>query len=234
MQEAEFDKFAAEYRSLHAANIAVTGEKPEYFVEYKIVDLAREYALGAGAAAPAEPRVLDFGAGIGYSVPFLARHLPAARVTCLDVSQKSLEIGAANHGARAEFRHFDGVRIPFADAHFDLALASCVFHHIPHAEHAACLRELARVLKPGALLCVFEHNPFNPLTRHAVNTCVFDEHAQLITARTLRRRVRDAGFARADVRYRIFFPHALRGLRRLERRMTWLPLGAQYYVAARK
>jgi hypothetical protein len=50
----------------------------------------------------------------------------------------------------------------------------------------------------------------------------------------MRRRVRDAGFATARVRYRIFFPHALRGLRPLESKLGWLPLGAQYYVAARK
>ena len=35
---------------------------------------------------------------------------------------------------------------------------------------------------------------------------MFDEHAELVLAPTMRRRVRDAGFAAADVRYRIFFP----------------------------
>jgi hypothetical protein len=72
------------------------------------------------------------------------------------------------------------------------------------------------------------------LTRYAVNTCVFDQHAKLVLALTMRRRVRDAGFGAADVRYRIFFPHALRRLRPLEAKLKWLPLGAQYYVAARK
>jgi len=49
----------------------------------------------------------------------------------------------------------------------------------------------------------------------------------------MRRRVRAAGFGAADVNYRIFFPHALRGLRPFESQLKWLPLGAQYYVAAR-
>ncbi|RPI58105.1 MAG: class I SAM-dependent methyltransferase, partial [Lysobacterales bacterium] len=187
------------------------------------------------ARANAEPRrALDFGAGVGYSVPFFARHLPETRVTCLDVSRKSLDVGAARHGSAAEFRHFDGREIPFESGTFDVALASCVFHHIPHDEHVALLGEIRRVLNPGGRLFVFEHNPLNPLTRHAVNTCEFDEHAKLVLAPTMRRRVRDAGFATADVRYRIFFPHALRRLRPLETRLTWLPLGAQYYVAARK
>ena len=230
MDEAEFDKFADEYRAMHAANIRLSGEDPEYFAEYKVADIAAELARDGAAAR----KVLDFGAGVGYSVPFFARHLPAARVTCLDVSRKSLEVGAAHHGTAAEFEHFDGRRIPFDDGTFDVALASCVFHHIPHGEHVALLAEIRRVLAPGGRLFVFEHNPLNPLTRHAVNTCAFDENAELVMAPTMRRRARDAGFAAVDVRYRIFFPHALRGLRPLEPSLTWLPLGAQYYVAARK
>jgi len=232
MDEAEFDKFATEYRALHAANIKGSGEDPEYFAEYKVIDLARDGAqLGALGSAP---RVLDFGAGVGYSVPFFARHLPAARVTCLDVSQKSLDVGAAQHAGRAEFTHFDGARIPYADATFDAALASCVFHHIPAGEHVALLGEIRRVLKPRGVLFVFEHNPLNPLTRRAVDTCPFDENAVLIRAPTMRRRALHAGFADVRINYRIFFPHALRGLRPLEPRLTWLPLGAQYYVRARK
>jgi ubiquinone/menaquinone biosynthesis C-methylase UbiE len=215
---------------MHAANIRLSGESPEYFAEYKVADIAAELAR----ANIAPRRALDFGAGVGYSVPFFARHLPAARVTCLDVSRKSLDVGAALHGKAAEFTHFDGRTIPFADGTFDVALASCVFHHIPHEEHVALLAEIRRVLQPQGTLFVFEHNPLNPLTRYAVNTCEFDEHAHLIHAPTMRRRVRSAGFAAADVRYRIFFPHALRRLRPAERNLTWLPLGAQYYVAARK
>jgi SAM-dependent methyltransferase len=230
VDEVEFDKFADEYRAMHAANIRLSGEDPEYFAEYKIVDIAAELAR----AEIAPRKVLDFGAGVGYSVPFFARHLPAARVTCLDVSRKSLDVGAAQHGSAAEFAHFDGRKIPFEDGTFDAALASCVFHHIPHDEHVALLGEIRRVLRPGGRLFVFEHNPLNPLTLHAVNTCEFDEHAKLMRAPTMRRRVRAAGYVDAAVRYRIFFPHALRAMRPLEAKLTWLPLGAQYYVVGRK
>ena len=67
-----------------------------------------------------------------------------------------------------------------------------------------------------------------------MDTCPFDENAVLIRAPAMRKRVRDAGFGAADVKYRIFFPHFLRTLRPLEPRLTWLPLGAQYYVRCRK
>ena len=94
-------------------------------------------------------------------------------------------------GRRLSFAHFDGAAIPYADGTFDVALASCVFHHIPHDEHVALLAEIRRVLAPAGRLFVFEHNPLNPLTRHAVNTCVFDEHAELVLAPTMRSRVRE-------------------------------------------
>lgn len=233
MEEAEFDKFAAEYRTLHAESIRASGETPEYFAEYKIVDVAHELRL-ARAGAGGKPAVLDFGAGVGYSVPFFARHLPGSRVTCLDVSRQSLELGASRHGGAAEFRHFDGHRIPYEAGTFDVALASCVFHHIAHDEHVALLAEIRRVLMDDGLLLVFEHNPLNPLTRRAVDSCVFDEHAELVPAPTMRRRVLAAGFATAGIRYRIFFPRFARALRPLEKWLTWLPLGAQYYVVARK
>lgn len=231
MDEAEFDQFAAEYRSIHAANIRMTGEDPEYFAEYKIKDIATELTT---RGRPLHARVLDFGAGVGYSIPFFRRHLPGARITCLDVSRRSLEIGAAAHPGEAEFRHFDGASIPLPDDSFGVTLASCVFHHIAHAEHVSLLREIRRVLEPGGLLFVFEHNPYNPLTRHAVNTCAFDVNARLIRAAAMRARMREAGFDAPRVRYRIFFPAWLRALRVLESHLAWLPLGAQYYVCAAK
>jgi hypothetical protein len=65
VDEVEFDKFADEYRALHAASIRLSGESPEYFAEYKVVDIAGE--LARQNVAPR--RALDFGAGVGYSVP---------------------------------------------------------------------------------------------------------------------------------------------------------------------
>jgi ubiquinone/menaquinone biosynthesis C-methylase UbiE len=232
MDKAEFDKFADEYRALHATNIAISGEGPDYFAEYKIKDLAAEYfAHSGGGDAPA---VLDFGAGIGTSVPFVRKHLPRARLTCLDVSTKSLEVGQGRFPGQAQFMPFDGSRIPFSDASFDIALAACVFHHIDHAKHVALLTELHRVLVPNGIAIVYEHNPYNPLTLHIVDTCPFDANARLIAATDMRKRINAAGFRRARIRYRIFFPRVLRALRPLERWMTGIPLGAQYYALAVK
>ena len=230
MQPAEFDKFADEYRALHATNIRLSGEAPEYFAAYKVRDVAEVLRW----VRDPSPRILDFGAGIGASVPYFGAEFGSPRLVCVDVSHRSLAIGRRRFVDQADFVQFDGRDLPFAAGAFDVVFAGCVFHHIPHAEHVPILRELARVLKPAGHLFVFEHNPFNPLTVHAVRTCPFDENARLISGRAMRRRLRDAGLVDVDLRYRIFFPGALASLRPLERYLGRLALGAQYYVLGRK
>jgi SAM-dependent methyltransferase len=226
MDEAEFDRFAEEYRSIHEANIRTSGEGPEFFAEYKVADVAR---LLSGNAR----NILDFGAGVGTSLPYFRKYFPHSHVTCLDVSSKSLEVGRSRFPGQADFVHFDGTRIPFPDGHFDLVFLACVMHHIPHSEHVAILKDARRVLRPEGSLVVFEHNPFNPLTVRAVNTCEFDVNAVLLRPGALRRNALKAGFADASICYRIFFPGQLRALRVIEPWMTWIPLGAQYYLHGR-
>jgi SAM-dependent methyltransferase len=233
MNEAEFDKFADEYYASLVAGIAISGESPEYFSEYKIADIARE-CRQQSISQDGSVRVLDFGAGIGNSVPYVRQHFASAQLTCLDLSQRSLEVAEKRFAGQAEYVRFDGLSIPFADDHFDIAYAMCVFHHIDHADHMALLQELSRVVKPGGSLFIFEHNPFNPLTVRVVNTCPFDENAHLIRGAEMKRRMLCGGFASATTRYRVFFPHFLRGLRPMESALAWLPLGGQYYVRAIK
>jgi hypothetical protein len=81
---------------------------------------------------------------------------------------------------------------------------------------------------------IHEHNPLNPLTRHAVNNCPFDENAILIKSRTLQKLLIDAGFQDVKREYRIFFPRFLRSLRPTERHLRNIPFGAQYFVTGIK
>jgi SAM-dependent methyltransferase len=233
MNEAEFDKFADEYHAALSAGIKVSGEAPEYFSEYKVADIAQHWRPRVDAST-APVRLLDFGAGVGNSVPYVRKHFPGSRLTCLDLSQRSLTVAEKRFPAAAEYVHFDGVHIPFEPAQFDIAYAMCVFHHIPHEDHPALFEQLLRVLRPGGNLFIFEHNPYNPLTVRVVNDCAFDENAKLIYGRDLRNNILRAGFSSARTRYRVFFPHGLRALRALEPAMAWLPLGGQYFVHAVK
>lgn len=228
MRQSEFDSFADEYHRLHAGNIRLSGEGPDYFANQK----AQMTARLIGSLSPDES-ILDFGTGVGNSLLPLRGHFPGCGITAIDVSQKSLDIAQTRCGSEVSFAHFDGCHVPAADGTFSLAFAACVFHHIDHAEHAALLLELKRVLRPGGWLAIFEHNPLNPLTVHAVNTCEFDRNARLIPARKMRNALLRAGFTSAAVHYSVFFPGFLRFARPLEHGLRWLPLGAQYCALAR-
>ncbi len=233
MEEIEFDKFADEYRSMHVRNIRYSGESPEYFAEYKVKDVAE--VVNTDFVLPAvPPTILDFGGGIGTSVPYFRKYFPTSQLTCLDVSRKSLALAEKRFPDMADFVHFDGMTIPFEDNSFDIVFAACVFHHIDHAAHVGLLYEIQRVLNQSGIVFIFEHNPLNPLTVHAVNTCPFDENAHLILGRQMQRSLGRAGFGNIDICYRIFFPKSLAWLRWLEKYLGWIPLGAQYYVFGRK
>jgi ubiquinone/menaquinone biosynthesis C-methylase UbiE len=226
MDSAEFDRFADEYEQLHAANIRASGETPAFFAKYKVDDVAA--TMRTLGRVPA--RILDFGGGVGNSLGFMLESFPDSDIVLLDPSSRSLDIARGRYPSRASFMQFDGKTIPFPDGSFDLAFAACVFHHIPADQHVSMLRELARVLAPGGSLFIFEHNPWNPLTVRAVKECPFDDNAVLINAREIRRRICVAGFTTGRIAYRLFFPRFLRGLRPIERYLSRLPLGAQYYV----
>ena len=229
MLEAEFDRVAADYEAQHAASIRLSGESTQFFADYK-AEVAKAEALRRNCR-PA--RVLDFGSGIGASVGPLQRAFPQARITCLDVSAASLELSRGRHSGEVEFLAYDGARLPDELGQVDLVFTACVFHHVPAERHVDLLRQLRARLAPGGMAIVFEHNPWNPLTRHAVSICPFDEDAVLISGPEMQRRMIAAGFTDTALAYRVFFPGALAGLRPLERWLAWLPLGAQYSIVAR-
>jgi SAM-dependent methyltransferase len=231
MDKAEFDKFADEYRALHSRNIRVSGESPEFFAEYKVIDtleVVRKNGLKENI------RIVDFGSGIGNAVPYFAKHFKAAELYCIDVSKRSLEISKERFPGIAKYKEFDGETLPFDSGSIDLVFTACVFHHIPEFQHERLLKEIHRVLSKSGLFIVFEHNPRNPLTVKTVDTCPFDENAILIDERVFKNRLKSAGFSDVRSKFRIFFPGLLRTFRYLERFMGWIPFGAQYYVSGKK
>ena len=227
--EAEFDKFADEYHQQHTANISITGESPAYFSEYKI----RELRCLVTERNSSSSEIFDFGSGVGNSIEFFRKHFSESRLTCGDISTRSIEISKTRFPDAADYLHIENDTIPCDDSSFDVVFSACVFHHIPEQDHARWLEEIWRITRPGGMLMIFEHNPFNPLTVRAVNTCPFDENAQLIAAAKFKRSM-SAMWRNVEIRYHVFFPRALSALRPLETLMKWLPLGAQYSIHARK
>ena len=106
--------------------------------------------------------VLEVGPGPGLLSVELARRLTTGRLELLELQPEMLakarrkleRAGRSNVG----FHIGDaGGRFPFPDAYFDVAFLAAVLGEV--TDKSACLRSLARVLRPGGLLVVQEFFP---------------------------------------------------------------------------
>lgn len=235
MSGAEFDRHAETYDGgLDNPVKRMMGNSADQFIGVKARWLLRrEAALRDGT-----PSLLDYGCGAGDLMRVLADLGARARFTGCDVSEGMLAEVAkrwpSRHGAAPALAAQQGARTPFADGQFDIATISAVLHHVPVAERPAVYGELARVLKPGGRLYVFEHNPRNPLVRYVIARTPIDENAILLDAREVRSGLRQSASYVLDTDYLMFMPPGIAFLRGVDRALAWLPLGAQYVVAGRK
>ena len=90
--------------------------------------------------------------------------IASARLHGVDVAAEAVA-RAAEQNPTVAIGRTTATRLPYDDRFVDVAFAICVTHHIPCDERAALLAELHRVVRVGGLVAIFEHNPFNPLTR---------------------------------------------------------------------
>lgn len=226
---AEFDLIADDYYNQHKNNIRISGENPEYFSEYKVIDLA-DYVKNNNVGSA---DIFDFGCGIGNSVEFFRRHFPESKLSCGDVSKRSIDIARDRFPGDEIYVQIDE-KVPFESDAFDIIFTACVFHHIPHEEHERWLVELKRITRSGGILAIYEHNPFNPLTVRAVNNCPIDVNARLVRADTISDLLRKTGWTHVNTEYKIFFPAALKCFRPFEKYLSRIFLGAQWRTIAKK
>ncbi|MGO8993227.1 MAG: class I SAM-dependent methyltransferase [Polyangiaceae bacterium] len=213
--QAEFDQYAGSYDAMHAHSVAASGESPEYFAIYKQKVLER--MLGPGYAQP----ILDFGCGIGNLTTHIAKSFPVVHgydpsAECATLAQK-----------RAPTAKFFDDPEALPKNHYGTAILANVLHHVPPENRAGLMKTVASTLAPGGRLVIFEHNPWNPVTRHAVAICSFDENAILLYPSEVKRLLRGAELFKVDLDYIVFFPHALAAMRPMEPGLKWFPLGAQ-------
>ncbi|MGD0174639.1 MAG: methyltransferase domain-containing protein [Anaerolineales bacterium] len=91
-------------------------------------------------------RILEVGCGTGAVSASVARELPSAMVTGVDLNIRRLEF-ARSHDPASAYAAGDGKRLPFPARAFDLVLCHFLLLWIPSPMLA--LREMARVVRPG-------------------------------------------------------------------------------------
>ncbi|MBT2298867.1 class I SAM-dependent methyltransferase [Variovorax paradoxus] len=221
VEKIDFDDYSADYDALLRESTKLYADDSEYFARYK-VDLIRN-AIRRPIA-----RVLEYGCGTGRNIAYLQAAFPDAEIVGTDVSAASLRVAAeANPRALFEVER-EGLDL----GAFDIIFVASVFHHIPPVERPAVMATLAGRLAHGGSIDIFEHNPFNPVTRRIVSSCPFDADAVLLKPAELRALFRGAGLDLQRQSYCLFVPPKLSWLLPLEKHLGWLPLGGQYWVSA--
>lgn len=229
--EQEFDRYAEGYTAMLDVSLAISGYDSGYFDDYKVrlmFSAVRKQRQQVDA-----PSILNFGCGVGTCDQIIARYFPASRIYATDVSAESIRIARERNSSVSTVTYAvsDGIAVPF-DGTFDIIYCAGVFHHIPPEQRQPILVGLRDKLAPGGRLFLFEHNPWNPLTRRVVASCPVDRNAQLISRPDCAKLLIQAGFTAISGSFIVFFPRQLRFLSFLEPFMGACPLGAQYCMVA--
>ncbi len=233
MTSSEFDSYAPQYNAGMEIGVKrLLGPSALLFLEQKFEILLAEMRR-SDRLHQAPLRHLDFGCGAGDFLSLIARrHLGWASEGC-DISNGMLDETRRRWGsALRDIPLWPILPDSFPTARYHLITAVCVFHHIPPAEWLQTLQRLRAALLPGGLLALFEHNPWNPLTRFIVRRTKIDQHAVLLSPPVARRHIADAGFAPPRSRFFLFAPPRFKFLWPAETLLASLPLGGQYALFA--
>ena len=115
-----------------------------------------------------DERVLDVGCGLGLFLIGAAKRLSTGRAIGIDKWQQedlsgNNAAGALNNARiegvadKVEVHTGDARKLPFDDASFNVVLSSMALHNIYNAdERQTAVREIARVLKPGACVLILD------------------------------------------------------------------------------
>ena len=146
---------------------------------------------------------LDIGCGPGLTSLSLAQAVGSAgHVDAIDIAPPMLQLAARRcaDAKQVAFHQADVLQLPFADATFDVALATQVYEYVADIDNA--LTELARVMKPSAQVllvdtdwesCVWACRDEARMRRMMQGWSQHIPHPQL--PRTLIQRMQRAGFA---------------------------------------
>jgi len=224
----DFNETRQTYRETIEKTIAFAGKRLDFFTSVKAQYLGN--LVRAELPEIARPQLLDIGCGHGYIHPELRRL--GFEVTGVEVAAEVLAL-AEQSNPGTTYLGYDGLTLPVTDQSFDVAIAICVMHHVPPSQWPSFTQEMLRALRPGGLVVIFEHNPWNPLTRYVVASNEIDRDAVLLSSPMSRALLIGAGFRNVRTRSILFTPFAGKFFQVTDRWLGWCPLGAQYYAYGR-
>ncbi|MBS1517432.1 MAG: methyltransferase domain-containing protein [Bacteroidetes bacterium] len=225
-EKVDFDNFAGKYEMILDKQLDFFGEENSYFAEYKV-------KLVKDTLSHSPKKILEFGCGIGRNLKYFTKYFPEAEVYGADISAKSLEIAKSENPSVNLFL-LEDEEIKKHSGRFDHVFISCVFHHIAPELRKDSMEKIFSMMSKNSSAYIFEHNPYNPVTRHIVNTCEWDTDAILLNMKESESLMKNTGLEVTEKNYTLFFPAALKFLRFTENFLKKIPMGGQYYVKAVK
>jgi SAM-dependent methyltransferase len=108
--------------------------------------------------------VLDAGCGAGGFLPLLAELVgPASRVTALDLAPDNVavvqdRIAAGQFACHTEADRGSLTALPYPERHFDAVWCANTLQYLTDAELAVALGEFRRVVHPGGVVAIKEHD----------------------------------------------------------------------------
>ena len=224
-EEKSFDDYADNYDQILGQNLKFVTNDTSLFTRYKV-----EYLLSKHLSPK---RILDFGCGNGKATEFLKQAFPKAELWGCDVSEKIIRAAKENYLDASFFFITKPEDLGIYTEKFDLIFISCVVHHIALHKRLPWVKSLANSLSPGGKIAIFEHNPYNPITRYCVATCEFDSEAVLLSLGECKK-LFQTELSYISGQYTLFFPWRTYFFESVERLLTWLPLGGQYCIILEK
>jgi SAM-dependent methyltransferase len=224
----EFDEFAAEYAALLRDPIRDRFAAGSRFFAVRKWELIEQFFARTGRDLK-RVRWLDVGCGLGELLQIGGPSVQQA-AGCDPSSEMVQRCGGLDVRLQSSLES-----LPYPDQTFDFVTAVCVFHHVEPAMRPALLREIHRVLIPGGMFCIVEHNPLNPVTQLIVRRTPVDANAQLLTAGVARDLLAAEALKPIFTEYFLLFPERIyKRAKAVEPLLRRIPLGGQYAVVGAK
>jgi SAM-dependent methyltransferase len=224
-----FDNIANSYDKELRESLGLYGNRDiSIFADYKIEIVESEISK-------MPVNILEFDCGTGRNSFFLKKRFPESNIFGCDISEKSIEIASKrNHAIQFKLILNPIDLISEYKDTFDCIFISNVFHHIPINEHQTWLDALYKITSKHGRIFIFEHNPYNPITKHIFYTSEIDKGAIMLTPSYCYRLCYNSNYANIYCKYTLFFLRRNAFFKFIERILYWLPFGAQYYIRGDK
>lgn len=199
----------------------------EYFMKNKAIEL-----IEILKKCNTKKNLLDVGCGNGEFESLIFTHFD--KIVGIDCSKVMIAAAKKRKLRNCSFLTGNALNFQF-DERFDFIIFVNVLHHINPKKRLAVLKNAREHLKRYGCIIIFELNPFNPFTWFIVKFMAeMDKNASLISHCNLQKYLKMTGFAEVQTKFFQFFPKELDSLKFTEKYISFIPLGGEYRLVAKK